>query len=335
MTERDMAAPTMMPGRRADDDRAEDSRASGPSGPRTIGVGRGQPMTRAASWARAVTGGHEAAATFRGRWIRPIVVGFTILGLLLALANVYIRTRDGFAWDARAYWSADLSNLYATARVTPDFAYLYSPAFAQAISPLTALPWALFLPLWTGAEAIALVILAGPFTLPLLFLEPVLYELDVANVTLLLALAIVAGFRYPWTWALVLLTKVTPGVGLLWFAFRREWRSLGIALGATAVITLVSFVLSPGQWVTWVQVLLIHDPTPGFGPPLWVRLPLSVVLLWWGARTNRRWVVPIAAMLALPVLRTTGLVLLVACLPLARVAEDVNTGSCGTPSEAS
>ena len=43
--------------------------------------------------------------------------------------------------------------------------------------------------------------------------------------------AIVLGFRWPFTWAFVLLTKVTPGVGLLWFAVRREWRSLAIALG--------------------------------------------------------------------------------------------------------
>lgn len=67
----------------------------------------------------------------------------------------------------------------------------------------------------------------------------------------------------------------------------------------------------------WVGVLAVHDPTPGIGY-LWLRLPLAVALLWWGARSDRRWVVPIAAMLGLPVLRITGLVLLVGCIPLAR-----------------
>ena len=51
------------------------------------------------------------------------------------------------------------------------------------------------------------------------------------------------GFRYPWTWGFVLLTKVTPGIGLLWFAVRREWRALAIALGVTGVIVAVSLVL--------------------------------------------------------------------------------------------
>ncbi len=60
------------------------------------------------------------------------------------------------------------------------------------------------------------------------------------NVHMLLALAIVLGFRWPATWSFVLLTKVTPGIGLLWFAVRREWRSLAIALGATAVLVTLS-----------------------------------------------------------------------------------------------
>ena len=69
---------------------------------------------------------------------------------------------------------------------------------------------------------------------------PVSQEILIGNIHLLLAAAIVLGFRWPGTWAFVLLTKVTPGVGLLWFAVRREWRSLGIALGATAAIVAVS-----------------------------------------------------------------------------------------------
>ena len=36
-------------------------------------------------------------------------------------------------------------------------------------------------------------------------------EIAGGNVTLLLAVAIVAGFKRPWTWAFVILTKITPG----------------------------------------------------------------------------------------------------------------------------
>jgi len=40
------------------------------------------------------------------------------------------------------------------------------------------------------------------------------------------------------------------------------------------------------------------------------------VLIVWGARTNRRWVVPVGAMLALPALWYGGLSIMVATLPL-------------------
>lgn len=42
------------------------------------------------------------------------------------------------------------------------------------------------------------------------------------NIHTLLAIATVLGFRHPAAWTAVLLTKVTPGVGLVWFAVRRE-----------------------------------------------------------------------------------------------------------------
>ena len=61
-------------------------------------------------------------------------------------------------------------------------------------------------------------------------------ELYLGNVHILIAVAILLGFKHPWTWAFVLLTKTTCGVGLLWFVVRREWRSLWIALGATAFL---------------------------------------------------------------------------------------------------
>jgi hypothetical protein len=60
-----------------------------------------------------------------------------------------------------------------------------------------------------------------------------LMELAGGNIEILIAVAIVVGFRWPAAWSFVLLTKVTPGVGLLWFAVRREWNQLATALVAT------------------------------------------------------------------------------------------------------
>jgi hypothetical protein len=107
-------------------------------------------------------------------------------------------------------------------------------------------------------------------------------------------------------WAFVLLTKVTPGIGLLWFAVRREWRSLGIALGATAIVVAVSALLMPGAWLEWLALLVRlagREGTWAAVPiPFLVRLPFAIALVVWGARTDRRWTVPVAGMLALPAL---------------------------------
>ena len=156
----------------------------------------------------------------------------------------------------------------------------------------------------------------------MLLLVPVFVELTVGNIHLLLAAAIVAGFRWPWLWALPLLTKVTPGMGLLWFAVRREWRNLAIAArGDRGHLALVSFVLAPEPVVP-----LARGPRRGregarrgcspSRSPLWVRaLAVAVPLVGWGARTDRRWTVPVAAMLGLPILRVNGLAMLVAVIP--------------------
>ena len=135
-------------------------------------------------------------------------------------------------------------------------------------------------------------------------------EVAGGNVSLLLAVAIVVGFRWPAAWAIVLLTKITPGIGLLWFAVRGEWRSLAIALGATAAIVAVSYVTMPAAWRRWVEVIIDNAGKGGTWAsvpiPLWIRLPAAVALVVWGARTDRRWTVPVASMLALPRSGTAG-----------------------------
>src|SRR6185295_19509104 len=112
-------------------------------------------------------------------------------------------------------------------------------------------------------------------------------------------------FRYPATWAFILLSKVTPGVGLIWFLARGEWRKLGIALGATAAIVAVSFALTPNLWADWIALLgrntAVDFRLPVVPGPLVVRVGLAALLIFWGARTDRRWTVPVGAALAVPV----------------------------------
>ena len=225
-------------------------------------------------------------------------------------------------FDAHAYWSARLPDPYAGSRVGAFDAFLYSPAFAQAIAPLTLLPWTAFLTVWSALSIAVYLVLTGPFALPLAFLPPVFGELHLGNIHVLLAGVVVAGFRWPGVWAFALLTKVTPGIGLVWFLVRREWRELAIALGTTATIVLVSFVLAPSLWFEWVGLLAtstsVTPPNWTLPIPLLPRLLAAAALLVWGARTDRRWVLPIAVTLSLPVVWGASLAVLVALVPLLR-----------------
>ena len=230
---------------------------------------------------------------------RLAIFGITIVGLLPWLFYLNIHPE---AADAHAYYAVDLDNMYGGAFGTAD-AYLYSPVFAQVIEPLRWLGWDGFRNVWRLLELGAMTVMGGPWIGPAFFATPFTLEYNFGNIHPFLALAVVAGFRWPAAWAFVLLTKVTPGVGLLWFAVRREWRNLAIALGATAAIAGVSFVANPGAWFEWFANLVPRQLTEGYtltDAPLVARLVGAALLVVWGARTDRRWTVLVAAFLALP-----------------------------------
>ena len=106
----------------------------------------------------------------------------------------------------------------------------------------------------------------------------------IGNVQPLLAAAVVIGFRWPAAWAFVILTKIAPGIGLLWFVFRREWRNLGIALAATATIAAICSCCAPALG----RLRSLRDgqvgapsPNPVVPIPLAVRIAMSVALIAW------------------------------------------------------
>jgi hypothetical protein len=238
-------------------------------------------------------------------------------------AVVFLAVPFGRTWrtgqEAFCYWIANLNSPYSLSDWGSPIAYVYSPAFIQAMAPLTRLPWLLFMGIWTGLLILAIRFLTGPrlFAVGVLL---AIVELVGGNISLLLAVAIVIGFRWPAAWSFVLLTKVTPGIGLLWFVVRREWRQLGIALGATALIVAASATIMPQAWLDWFNLLLGlagRDGTWAAVPiPFLVRMPVAIAVVVWGARTNRRWTVPVAGMLALPALWYGGLTMLLAVIAL-------------------
>jgi hypothetical protein len=220
--------------------------------------------------------------------------------------------------DGHAYWAADPLNPYNFGGLYTQDAYFYSPVFTQLLGPLHALPWPIFAGLWTILLTAVLAWLGGRWFGYVLLVPFVFIELAMGNIHILMAGAIVVGFRWPAAWALILLTKVTPGVGLIWFAVRGEWRALVIALGVSAGLAAVSFAIAPGPWADWIAVVRtteaneIRASTPFDFIPLPVRVAIAAGLVVWAARTDRRWVVPVAAALALPVVYLNGLALLVA-----------------------
>lgn len=254
-----------------------------------------------------------------------VVLGVVLAGLVMAAvassAEPFLPNSYGPGQDARAYWAAPASDPYDIGSVGRESAYLYSPAFVQLLAPLRELPWPPFLIVWTGLLLAALARLSGPILfVPLLALA--LHEVWGGNIHLLLALAIVVGFRWPAAWAFVLLTKVTPGVGLLWFAVRREWRSLAVALVATGVVAAGSALLAPHLWQDWLALLRSSTGSSTVSgsvpiPVLW-RLPVAVAIIVWAARTDRRWLLPIGAMLSLPVIWWGGLAMILGSAALRR-----------------
>ena len=176
--------------------------------------------------------------------------------IAFAVAFLVLRFLQVPPWDqsvdAYAYWSTSDGAMYDGSGLGAMGAYLYSPAFAQLLSPLVALPSPAFVTIWTAFNLAALWWLLGRWSLLAMLFLPIPFEIISGNVHLLYAAAIVAGYRVSVTWALMLLTKVTPGIGLLWFAVRREWRAFVAACLVTGA-SWCSHVLDPEAWAQWLQ----------------------------------------------------------------------------------
>ena len=259
-------------------------------------------------------------------WLRLGRDALVLLGILAAVAMWWFYTFGGLGQpvDVRYYWAADPGHLYLHPELAEKNGYNYTPAFEYVVGWGRLLPFDVFVAIWRAILLGAVVYLAGPLTLPVLLTVPVASEINAGNIQILLALAIVLGFRWAGAWAFVLLTKVTPGVGLLWFLVRREWRPLLIAGGVTGVLLLASLVTHGSQWPGYLD-LITSGASPAVAPyylPLWVRLPPAIALIVIGARLGWRWTVVAGSTLALPVFYIISWSMLVGMLPFVREAAE-------------
>ena len=266
---------------------------------------------------RAIDRALDRAGLVLARFARPVRDGLIVVGLGRAAYYFFVQGIQPWTFigvDARAYWQVDLAHPYVGSGVGDVSTYLYSPAFAQLMAPFSLLPFPVFDALWTALLLVVCAWLIRPWPWAgVMLILPITYELLVGNVHFLIAAAIVLGFRAPATWSFPILTKVTPGLGVLWFAVRRESRTLAMAFGGTAAVVAVSFALAPSAWSDWFAFLLA---SPGRSQLLVPRTVIAAVLVAFGAATGRRWLVPVAVWLALPIVWVNSWVILLAAIRL-------------------
>lgn len=218
--------------------------------------------------------------------------------------------------DARQFYDHSWPTPYSETSYESGEGFYYSPPVALLFAPFTTFGLPVFSAALVGIGLAALYAVAGRWAWALLFFPPVWWDISAGNINTLIGATVIIGASRPGLYAIPLLTKVTPGITVLWFALRREWRSLAIAALVTASLSVATLLIEPRLWIEWLQSLTrnaMSYPGPAIfaiDVPLLPRLLASVPLLVWGAATNRKWLLPVVAFLATPVLwYSTGAIL--------------------------
>jgi hypothetical protein len=224
--------------------------------------------------------------------------------------------------DAVAYWRAGTSaQLYPASWADTSGTFLfYPPPVAQLSTLLQPIGWTAFIVVWTTILFACFWWCARDWSLPLVGLgvmvvigipvpagEAFLSYALLGNMQWLLAVLVVVSVRHPTGWAGLVWTKTGPAVGGLWHAFRGDWSAVRRAGAASIVVGLISFSCAPQMWVDWIgfvtrNAAMADPPMPLFPVPFSIRFVSACVLVAVGARSNKAWLVPIAAGWALPAL---------------------------------
>ena len=261
-----------------------------------------------------------------------------------AFFGVWHAVEVGVGFDAHAYWAAvqHMDQLYGAPALSRD-AYLYSPAFAQAIWPLGRLPWPLFWMLWIALMAVAFAWLLRP--LPRQWFIPAfvatLPEILTGNIYALMAVGLVLGATRGPPWVFLGLTKVTAGgIGVVWLTMTRQWRALLWGAATAVAVVATSVAVSPNQWMDWVRFLL-HGSQPlanSISSPI---LTVVLVVVGFGlvvlaALSRRAWLLAVAVIFLSPTIGLNTLTLLAAIPRLAYALEpDAATSRHGRRTDAS
>ena len=251
------------------------------------------------------------------RWRSPLRLGLSAVGVAM-LALVYRVPGPGF--DFYAYWAVDPHDPY---RIADGLgAFHYAPPVIWLAEPFRLVPFDVGYVIWTALMAGLLIWMTRSWALAWCAFPPVAAEFFHGNIDLLLAAALVAGFRAPAAWVLLPITKITTGINLIWPLLRRDGRAVAI-VAVTALIVVGASLAIQGVdlWRAWIDHLQIRLGRPEAGGALidislWLRLPIALAVMAWASLSGRRWLVPVAVVLAMPLLWFHALSALVAAHPL-------------------
>ena len=281
-------------------------------------------------------GGRVATRVAQG----AAVVGF-VLGLWILVGLGIDRNGGSGGGDALAYWRAGRAIVDGTALYGADAgttsAFLYSPLFAQAVTPFTLLPQVAFVWLWRLLEVGALRVATGSWTragIAILVFPPVIIELAYGNVNLVIAAicALVMRGRVA-SWSLPMAVKAAA-IPLAPLALVSRPRTAVRSAAIVLAITAVSVAVAPALWSAYLDFLATaQEPTwwtnLSRGIPLVARFVAAMGLGLLAVRWRR--VAPVAVLIGLPIVWLSALSILVATVVPLPAAEDTGQATAATP----
>lgn len=233
-------------------------------------------------------------------WLLVVVGTAYVAGSLLGITGIGGCDGPIVACDAAAYYFTD-HGPYRWADAPPGVPpYRYAPIYLWAFAPFHLLPFDIFVWVWAALHIAALLWLRAGWMLAV----PGMNE-DVirGNINVFIALALVLAVRHGGPWAFLLLTKVTPAIGMVWHVIRREWSALALAVAVTLAITAIGITFQPDLWRDWVESLA-GAPANYRGVDLFLPLPLrlavGVLVVTFAAMTSRAWLLPVGILAAWP-----------------------------------
>ena len=262
-----------------------------------------------------------AEQTLRARtWIRVHWREISWAGLPVIL--VLGLSVPGDMRDTGAYYGATLDNIYRNSTFLHT-GYVYSPAFSLLAEPFRWFPIQVMQGAIRIGDTLALAYLVTPWlgaAMILVDFPGVRASLGAGDIGFIVGALMVWVLWRPWLWPALLLTKVSPGVGLAWHLARREWRALGIALGVTALLILVTLPFMWSAWFDWVGVLTgsnVGIAEAYTGLPLIPRLLFGACIAGVAGLLGWSWLVPLAVAVSYPNPNLTHWLVLFASLRLA------------------